>query len=166
MSDEEADHLLYIQFPVWVRLLAENQNVLERVKIVPLKNIDLYNRAINLTGVQRDRIDSRLSYLGNFSDEQMSFLRDRLPKLPPDEELEPQEVEVILEDLNFEDPGVGVVRDFIDWSNNWIRNTKAQDEFIFQSILDQDGHGLVIGNRLHRRYLEDRLQEACLESIK
>ena len=175
LSDEETDWLLYIQVPFWVKLLAERPDVLNRIKIVHLENVDLYNRAINLTGVQRDRIDARLSRLGSISDEQMSFLRDRLPGLLPGEELESQELETILGNLNFEEDVVDTVRDFVDWSNNWIINTGARADFIFRSILKQEGNGIVISDRFHRRSLEDRLHrrsledrpggQACLDSI-
>ena len=173
-KEEKTDHLLYIQFPVWIKLLAEYPDILERIRITPLEDINLYLEARNLA-IEFNRISARIndqlshSDISNMSAQQRSFLQNRFFRLTPQdtEVIDSQELEVILRDLNFEDPEViETVRDVVNWSNNRIINTAERVAFVVRSILDQEGNGIIIRNKLNKKNVEDGLRQACLDSIK
>lgn len=77
-----------------------------------------------------------------------------------------QEFEAFLEmeGPHLEEQDIEKLRELVDWSNIWFINKLERDTFAVQSVLNQNGHGIILRGSGHQRNIENGLTRACLNS--
>ena len=56
------------------------------------------------------------------------------------------------------------MRTYVSLQNEERITHQERDDFAVQSILNQEGNGLVLRGSAHQEYIENALTEACLNS--
>ena len=165
-NQEDTDDLLYALFPTEIKLLAEYPNdiVLDGtngIKVVSLEDKDVFLRIRELDTAIKHRETLLLNYEeGNvFIDFILAYIEEDTLSLINSQHL----VEEFLKSQRVENPEIiGEIEAYVDAWNEEIIGHQERDEFVVDSILAQEGNGVVLRGSAHQENVESGLTKACL----
>ena len=172
-NPQNTEDMLYLISPVFVKIVAEEYpSVSDKPRVVTLEDTNLHeaalslnaelNRLINRVTLARDRMSRQQqafwNILGNYFYNLMSN---------EDQSYNSQELKEEGFDLFEDNPSIAeLVRDWFDLLDNISANDSERDTFAIDTILNQNGSGVVLRGRGHQKNVEDSLTQACLDSTK
>ena len=172
-NQENTDDLLYALYYVEVRLLVEHPGVVldgSGTRITPLEDRDLHSAAEEIfTALGESRDILRIDNVDSIIDEQKSAFFNFIDTHEEKEGLlsliDSRELEEFFTSSGIEDSElIRRIRDYVDLRNENTIAQQERDKFVVDSILVQEGNGLVLRGSAHQENVEGGLTQACLES--
>ena len=173
-NQEESDDLLYLLYPVWLKLLAEYPSDIildgtdgtDGIRVIPLENKDLAAKATMAPVV---RSFERVIHDTNLTDEQRSafvnFALNHPSILNVSILIDLSDTEEFFTSSGIENPElIKKIEGYIDLRNELTITHQQRDAYVIQLILNQEGSGLVLRGSAHQENVESGLTQVCVDS--
>ena len=175
-SPEQTDQILHLMYPKYIIAYAENTELFENTRFVPLEDDSLRqvgrtfqtdkSMALNTLNQLEERgLISHRQHLAVKAFGTGALNQRGLSQITGDNLIDSDELEDLLKAQEIEDPQViTVITFYTNTINNIIRHAKSRDEAIVQSVHNQSGNGIIIMGAAHKVFIEDGLRKSCLSA--
>ena len=163
-NDHKSIDLLFLWYHVHVIIQAENPDVFNSINIVNLESsfsLDMASEDdIAIINTKWNEIRESMS-----AEQWVAFLSLTGRNNGFGKPVSPQELEVFLANHKLSSEFIQEIKDFVDSVNRLVIEDVRRDAFAVETILSQDGNGLVLRGRAHQEKIESGLTQACLDSM-